>query len=122
MPRATCPNRRCTLAFSLSLFLPSFLSFLLFISLSRISSHGVENCLELVISLETSSSRRLFNRGGKVVLGDQRERGRGRKILSIRLDLDFDLEERVGRVTRRRMEGGWRLMKMEGGERQEKDI
>lgn len=55
-------------------------------------------------------------------MGDQRERGRGRKILSIRLDLDFDLEERVGRVTKRRMEGGWRLMKMEGGERQEKDI
>lgn len=97
-----CPGQRALTAAvaaapSPFLSLSSFLSFFLFISLSRTSWSGVENCLELVIPLETHSSRDCLI-GGKVVLGeDQRERGK--EILSIRLDLDFDLKG---------LYGGWR--------------
>lgn len=91
-----CPGQRALTAAVaaapspfLSLSLPFFLSSFLYLFLEP---SGVENCLELVIPLETHSSRDCLI-GGKVVLG---EKERGKKILSIRLDLDFDLRGLYG--------------------------
>lgn len=96
-----CPGQRALTAAvaaapSPFLSLSSFLSFFLFISLSR--TFWCRKLSGTRYSIRNALLEGLFNRGGKVVLGeDQRERGK--KILSIRLDLDFDLKG---------LYGGWR--------------